>query len=248
MRKSLILSAALVLSQAGITHAQTADDVIEKHLAAMGGRAALGKLTSRTVNAVITLSTPGGDVSGSLESYNKVPNKARTVIKIDLSSFGVGQVLQDQRFNGTTGYAIDTLNGNREMTGDQLEIARSSRFPSPLLNYKDSETQVELLGKEQTGSREAYVLRVIPKTGPASRMFFDAENYLLVKTVLKINIPQLGQDVDQTVEYSDYRDVDGVKVPYRMRSVNAVQTLTIVASKVEHNADIDERSFSKPAE
>jgi hypothetical protein len=33
-----------------------------------------------------------------------------------------------------------------------------------------------------------------------------------------------------------------------MRSVNAVQTLTIVASKVEHNADIDERSFSKPAE
>ena len=107
---------------------------------------------------------------------------------------------------------------------------------------------MELLGKEQTGGREAYVPRFTPKAGPAARMFIDAENYLLVKTVVRVNIPQLGQEIDQSVELSDYRDVDGVKVPYLTRSINAVQTLTIATSKVEHNTNIDDRSFSKPAE
>ncbi len=65
----------------------------------------------------------------------------------------------------------------------------------------------------------------------------DAETYLLVKSVVTVNVPQLGT-IEQTVELSDYRDVDGVKVPYRMRSVNQVQAVTITFEKVEHNKAI----------
>jgi outer membrane lipoprotein-sorting protein len=107
---------------------------------------------------------------------------------------------------------------------------------------------VELLGKEKVGDRDAYVLRFTPKTGPASRQFMDAETYLLVKSVVTANVPQLGTDIEQTVEMSDYRDVDGVKVPYRTRSINQVQSLTITFTKVEHNTPIDDRSFAKPAQ
>jgi zinc protease len=250
MRKPLALLAltALLVVSASRALAQTADEVVERSLTAIGGRAALGKLTSRTTTGTISVSTQGGDLTGTIELYNKPPNKVRTVVKIDASAFGLGQILQDQRFDGTAGYTLDSLNGNRDITGDQVEIMRSSTFPTPLINYKDTGARVELLGKEKVGDRDAYVLRFTPKTGPPSRMFMDAETYLLVKSVVTLNVPQLGTDVEQTVELSDYREVDGVKVPYRTRSINQLQTLTIVFTKVEHNTPIDERIFAKPAQ
>ncbi len=249
MRTSLIVSAmtALLVLPGAVARAQTADEVVEKALTAMGGRAALGKLTTRVSTGTITVSTPGGDVTGTVETYNKAPNKSRSLVKIDLATFGLGQVTQDQRFDGATGYAIDSLNGNRDITGDQLEVMRSTIFPTPLLGYKEAGARVELLGPEKAGDRDAYVLRFTPKTGPASRMFIDAANSMLLKTVITLNVPQLGTDLEQTVELSDYRDVDGVKLPFRIRSVNQVQSLTIAFTKIEQNTPIDESMFKKPA-
>jgi outer membrane lipoprotein-sorting protein len=247
-RLLLLTVAALIVLPASRAHAQTADEVVEKYLTALGGRATLGKLTTRTATGTISVTTPAGDLTGTVELYNKAPNKVRTVVKIDASSLGVGQILQDQRFDGTAGYAIDSLNGNRDLTGDQAEIMRSSTFPTPFLRYKEEGAGVELLGKEKVGDKDAYVLRFTPKTGPPSRQFMDAETYLLVKSVVTVNVPQLGTSLEQTVEMSDYRDVDGVKVPYRTRSVNQVQSLTITFAKVEHNKAIDDSSFAKPAQ
>jgi outer membrane lipoprotein-sorting protein len=247
-RLLLLTMAALIVLPAARARAQTADDVVEKYLTAIGGRAVLGKLTSRTATGTISVSTPGGDLTGTIELSNKAPNKSRTVIKIDASAFGIGQILQDQRFDGTAGYAIDSLNGNREITGDQLEVMRGGTFPSPLFQYKEAGARVELIGKEKAGDKDVYVLRFTPKTGPASRMFVDAETSLVVKTVVTLNVPQLGTDVEQTIELSDYRDVAGMKVPYRVRSVNQIQSVTITLTKVEDNVAIDDRVFSKPAQ
>src|SRR5215208_3995107 len=113
-----LVAAALVLSWASVASAQTADDIIEKFLAAIGGRAALGKLTSRTTAGTMTLSTPAGEVSGPIEILNQQPNKSRTLIKMDLTSLGAGPMVVDQRFDGTTGYVVDSLRGNRDITGN----------------------------------------------------------------------------------------------------------------------------------
>jgi hypothetical protein len=240
-----ILAAAAVC-RAEAAYSQSADDIVEKHLAAMGGRAALEKITSRVTTGVLSASTPGGDLSGSIEVYNKAPNKSRTLVKIDASQFGLGQIVQDQRFNGTSGYALDSLNGNREITGDQLEVARTNTFPSPLLKYKDAGSTLELLGREKAGDRDVYVLRLAPKTGPSARMFIDAETYLLAKTIMTVNVPQVGGDVEQTLVVADYRDVDGVKVAYQVRSSNQLQTISVTITKVEQNIAVDDQMFSKP--
>ncbi len=92
-----LLAVAMVLACARIASAQTADDVIEKHLAA------IAKLTSRSLAGTMTLSTPAGDVSGTIEIMNQQPNKVRTLTKLDLSSQGGGPVVIDQRFDGTSG-------------------------------------------------------------------------------------------------------------------------------------------------
>lgn len=250
MKKLLLLlgSVVLIVSQALPVEAQTADEVIERHLAASGGRAALTKIVSRVATGTISLTTPVGDVTGSIELYGKAPNKSRTLIKVDLSNAGLGQVVQDQRFDGIAGYAIDSLNGNRDITGDQLEIAKTGRFPSPFLDYKSAGLKVELIGKEKIGANDAYVLRLTPSAGPTSRVYFDAQTYLIVRTVISFNVPQLGADVEQTVDTSDYRDVDGVKVAFQALSVNQLQTVTITFTKVEQNTPIDDAMFSKPAQ
>jgi outer membrane lipoprotein-sorting protein len=230
-----------------LASAQTADEVVEKSLTALGGRAAFAKVKSQSASGTITLATPGGEVTGTIELLNAAPNKVRSLVKVDLSALGAGQLILDQRFNGTSGYALDTLQGNHEITGNQLDNMRNGSFPHPFLNYKEMGTAVQLGGKEKVGDRDAYVLVFEPTSGSVVRQFVDAETYLPVKAVVKIDVPQLGQQVEQTVETSDYRDVDGVKLPFRLQATSSVQNYTIVITKVEHNVAIDETLFSKPA-
>ena len=145
-RRLLLLT--LFLGCVQLAAAQTADEIIEKHLAALGGRTALNNLKSRSSKGTITVSTPVGEITGPIEILNQVPNKSRTFIQLDLSGLGLGKVIQDQRFDGTSGYVVDTIQGNRDITGDQLEAMRNAQFPSPLLNYKEMGATVELAGKE----------------------------------------------------------------------------------------------------
>src|SRR5215470_14257934 len=96
----LIVVIGLLGALAETVTAQTADEIVEKSLAAAGGRAALGKLKSRHVTGTVAFSTPAGDLPGTVETFNEAPNKSRTLMKLDLSAAGMGLVSLDQRFNG----------------------------------------------------------------------------------------------------------------------------------------------------
>jgi hypothetical protein len=224
----------------------TADEVVEKSVAALGGRAAHKKLTSRSMAGTITLSTPAGEIAGTIEVQNATPNKVRTVINADLSAFGAGQLVVDQRFDGDAGYVLDSLQGNREITGGMLDNFRNNSFPHVFLTYKDLGIAATLGAREKVGDREVHVVIFDPTSGPLVRHYIDAETYLPAKTVVTIEIPQLGRDVEQSTEFLDYREVDGVKTPFRIRSSSSVQSFTVTISKLEHNVKIDDALFVKP--
>ena len=228
--------------------AQSADEIIEKHLAATGGRAALSKVTSRVSNGTITVTTPIGDLKGTIELYQKKPNKTRTLIKLDATALGGGQIVSDQRFDGALGYVIDSFQGNRDITGDQLDAMKSGGFPTPFLNYKESGMTAALGNREKVDTRDVYVIQLTPKAGPGVKTFFDAENFMLVRTILTITVPQLGGPIEQVVDFSDFRDVDGIKIPYVTKSSNPVQTVLATVTEVKQNTDIDDSSFVKPAQ
>lgn len=240
-----LATVGVLLCFAHTAAAQTADEIIEKHLAAIGGRAALGKLTSRSMAGTITLSTPGGELSGPFEILSQAPNKSRTLITLDLTALGAGKMIFDERFDGTTGYVIDTLQGNRDITGNQLENLKNEVFPTPFLDYKARGATVELGGKEKVGDRDAYLLTLRSKTGPATRRYIDAESYLEVRVVSMVSAPQVG-DFEQTMDFLDQRDVDGLKIPFQVRGTSSFQTFTVNIAKVEHGLTIDQSVFSKP--
>jgi outer membrane lipoprotein-sorting protein len=240
------LLALCVLTAAVAASAQTADEVIEKSLAALGGRPALGKLTSRSTTGTMTVSTPGGDIVGTIEVLSQVPNKTRTLLNLDLTPVGGQSLVVDNRFDGTSGYAMDTMRGNSDMPASQVANLRNATFPTPLLDYKERGSKVELAGKEKLADRDVYALTITPTSGPVIHLLIDAQSYLPAKTTVTLDMPELGS-VEQSIEFSDYRDVDGVKVPFRLKGSSAVQTFTVVITKVEHNVKIDPALFVKPA-
>ena len=236
----------LVLAVAPAASAQTADEVIEKSITALGGRAAHAKMKSRMTTGTIVVSTPAGDINGTIEVLNAAPNKARTLIKADLSALGAGALVVDQRFDGSSGYVLDSLQGDRDMPASQVDGLKNSSFPHPFLNYKDLGTSAKVTGKEKVGDRDAFVVLFDPTSGPEVRQFIDAETYLPIKMVMKVDVPQLGQEIEQTTEFLDFKDVDGIKIPFRLKASSSVQNLTITVSKVEHNVTVDESLFAKP--
>jgi hypothetical protein len=246
LRSLVVASVMVAWPQPG--WAQTADEVIERSLTAMGGRAAFAKVKSRSTIGTVTLSTPGGDVSGSVEVLNAVPNKSRSLIQIDLTSLGAGPYVLDTRFDGASGYVLDNLQGDREISGNQLDNLRNSAFPHTFLTYKEAGIAVQLSGKEKVGDRDAFLLVLEPASGSVVRQYIDAETHQVIKTVVKVEVPQLGREVEQTTEYADYREVDGLKIPFRLTATSSVQNYTIIVTKVEHNVSVDEKLFSKPTQ
>ena len=244
LRRILVASLLVVSARAAL--AQTAEEIVEKAITAAGGRAAFAKLKSRLTTGTITLSTPAGDISGTVEILNAAPNKSRSLIKADLSALGAGMFVLDQRFNGTSGYVLDSLQGNHEMTGNQLDNTRNNAFPNVFLNYKELGAFVQLVGKEKVGERDAYVITLEPTTGSVVRQYVDAQTYLPIKMSVKVEVPQLGQQVEQTTEFFDFQVVDGVKLPFQLRATSSIQNYTITITKVEHNVQVDETLFSKP--
>jgi len=239
----VVVVMTLACARTGLS--QTADEIVEKYLAAIGGRAALTKITSRVVRGSIVLTSPVGDLAGTVEMYSKAPNKNRTLVVVDVP--GIGQVVDDQRFDGTAGYVTNSLVGNREVMGDALAAVRNSVFPSPFLNYKESGATLTLAGVEKVGGKDSYVIRAVPKTGPAVRVFFDQESFMLVKTVTTVNAPQAGGDVEQVVEFSDFKEVDGIKVSHTTKTTTPGQTIVATVKDVKHNVAIEDSTFARPA-
>jgi len=240
-----LLVAALVFTGTAAS-AQSVDEIIEKSLTAIGGRAALGKLTNRSMTGKMAISTENGDIAGTIEAVNQAPNKMRRVITLDLSALGAGSATIEQRFDGTTGWVMDSMRGDSSLSGSQLENLKNSVFPSPLLDYKARGTKILLGGKEKLADRDVYALSVTPTTGPVTRLFVDAQSYLPVRVVVTLEIPELGPQ-EQTTDFSDFRDVDGVKVPFLIKGSSAVQTFTITLTSVEHNVKVEPSMFVKPA-
>jgi outer membrane lipoprotein-sorting protein len=226
--------------------AQTVDEIVEKAVVASGGREALAKVTSRATTGTMSITTPGGDIAGTIAVLNQAPNKMHTVVTLDLSTLGGGAMTVEQRFDGTDGWMTNSMQGEAAVTASQLDTWRNTIFPSPFLDYKARGTKIELTGKDKVAEKDAYALLMTPAKGPTTRVWIDATTLLPVKSVTTVETAETGP-LEHTVVLSDFREVDGLKVPFKMVGSSAIQTFTIVVTKVEHNVEVDPARFAKPA-
>jgi len=215
----------------------TVDQIVEKHVQAVGGKAAMEKLTSRVMKG--TLELPAMGFSGPTETYAKAPNKFGNRSTLT----GVGEIAQG--FDGTTGWQQNPMVGLRTLSGAELAfIKRAAEFNSDL-KFKELYPKAVVKGKQKLGERDVYLVEATPAEGSPEQLYYDVQTGLLARRDFVIDSPQ-GQLPTETY-LEDYKEVDGVKIPFTIRQTNPAYALTIKYTEVKHNVPIDDAKFNKPA-
>src|SRR5262245_54895193 len=176
---AVAVMAAPVLAQTPAP-APTVDEIVAKHVQALGGAAKLKSIQTKVITAK---ASGGGGPEFPILIVQKRPDKVR----LEVSFQGLTQVLA---YDGQVGWSINPFQGKKDaerMGEDQLKnIQDQSDFDgSYLVDYKEKGHKVELLGKEPIEGTDAYKLRVTLKNGNVTTIYLDAEEYLEIKNESK---------------------------------------------------------------
>jgi outer membrane lipoprotein-sorting protein len=234
-RVSVTLVTAALLCLAGVRAdaTQSIDQVIQKNIDAKGGLTRLKAI--QTIKQTATLSMQGAEFA--ITMYSKRPNYVRQEMSVN------GQLV----VNGFDGLSPWILNPNVApraivVTGPQAEqIRQQSNFDSQLMDYKALGLTAAMNGFEMMGGRRVVHVRLTSPDGHRSDVYLDGETYLDAKVSTQNNQLRLDQ------EMSDYRDQDGIKVPFLIRTLtNGVVQSELKVQKVEFNVKLDDALFKVP--
>lgn len=213
------------------------DELIGKHVAAMGGREALEKVTSLVMTGTFEL--PAMGASGSITIYQKAPNKRLAVINID----GFGEIFQG--FDGERGFSVSPM-GSIDMTGQMLEDARRDAAMHPELRLKELYPKIEVKGKGKAGERDAWIVVMTPEKGKPVTAWFDAETFVMLKNSA-VRITDQGEAEIES-EFGDFREVPGtgIKAPHLIKQKMPFGEIILRITEIKPNAEIPDSKFAKP--
>jgi photosynthetic reaction center cytochrome c subunit len=211
-----------------------ADQIVSRYIGALGGADALNKISSRVEKGTVT--TFGGR-QFAIEVFAKAPAKRLTVMHLPSGD-------SVDAFDGQQGW-VGALNKElRQMSGSDVDAARfDTDFYLPL-RFRQHFSELQPLQRETMGDREAYVLLGIRPEQPAVKLYFDSSSGLLVR-VLRFAETPLGRNPTQ-IDYADYRETGGVRIPYRWTIARPAGQFTIQIERVEQNVPIEDSKFAKP--
>lgn len=182
------------------------DEVVAKNLAAKGGVEKLRAVN--TVRSTGRIKTPRGTLA--VTNWAKRPNKTRREIAME----GQTQVLA---FDGKVLWGINPLISSepRPITGPAAERTRQDveDFDSVLLDYKEKGYKVELLPVE--GVHKGPRLKVTKTNGTVQEIQLDPDTFLEER--ITMSVTQEGKTGVVMTEFSNYRQVDGLMVPFTIR-------------------------------
>jgi hypothetical protein len=219
------------------TRLPLADEVLDKYVEALGGKAAFEKFSSRVLKGAFEL--PAMGITSGAEIYAKAPNK--WLLSIDIPGFGLVQ----QGYDGTSGWAQDPQTGLRDLSGGELEaLKRTAEFNQPL-KLKALFPKIEVKEQSKVGDRDVYVLEATPAQGSPEKLYFDTQTHLLVRADVEAEGPQ-GKTAFE-ISFEDYKEVDGIKLAHTVRRSSPVMSFAIKLQEVKHNVPIEDTKFQKPA-
>jgi hypothetical protein len=208
----------------------SADEIFAKFTAAIGGQAAVDKLTTRQAQIAVT---PLTGQPFTAQTVSKAPNKFLNV-----------QGSQSLGFDGTHGWQRQG-NQTRELAGRELEMTAAEAPFYRDLDPKKAYGQAVVRGRARVNGHDCWLVQArIPDNRGQDRLYYDVDSGLLVRRVAVT--PTLYGPLAQTTDYDDYQEVNGVKVA---TAVKRYQGQNVYSGKVEvsFNAPVDDSKFAAPA-
>jgi len=214
----------------------TADDILNKYINAIGGTAAIDKIKTRVMKGSVV--TANGQTI-SYEIHQTAPNKAYEL-------FTTQRGAMERAVNGETGWEKNQQ-GVHELVGQQLADLKLSMQLFRNIKLKEQFTRLRFGGRDKVGDRDAYVLNAGTADNRRERLYFDAENGLLLRRVT-FTQTIIGV-IPEQIDFDDYRDVEGIKLPFtiRLSSVDPGNPIsTRKFDEIKLNAPIDDSKFNMP--
>ena len=214
----------------------TVDQVLDKFVQAIGGKAAFERLHNRELKGVQIVA---GGTEIPVEGYQEAPNKIVMIGTVP----NQGVIITG--YNGSVGWTKNAR-GQRELTGATLEqVKRSADFYGNL-RLKETHPDLRVVGRSKIDDHDVYVLQSKVSDTRTERYYFDAQTGLLLR-IQGITQTLLARIPDQT-DFEDYRDVDGVKLPFTIRqsSIDPRSDWTRKYTEIKHNVTLDESKFNPP--
>ncbi len=238
MRKilSILLSFSFV-----VLHAQTADDVISKFTAAIGGVDAYNNI--KLLKLTGTVATQGMDLPITIQIINN--HAVRTDVEIAamntsiIRAYKEGKAWQQNPFAGSP--TPTALAG-----ADLYDLKMQSMLVPPLADYKHRGSQAELLGQEDVNGVKTFKIKLSNKEELAPTTYYiNASDYSLVKSITSREIQ--GQTKDVETWYSDVKQVNGAKMSMtHTQKLDGQEFQTVKFTTAETDKPIDEKVFDMP--
>jgi outer membrane lipoprotein-sorting protein len=221
--------------------AQTADEIVEKHLQAMGGKDKLKALQSERISGKMVMGQ-GMEAPFTLELSR--PNKMR----MEFTFQGMTGV---QAFDGKTGWSVMPFMGKTDpeaMPEEEVKkMQEQGEMDGLFLDYKEHGRTIELVGKEELEGTPVYKLKVTQKSGDVVYAYIDAEQFLQLKQTGKTKIR--GQEIESETTFGDFKKVDGLVFPHSIEQKAAGMPggMVMTVSKIELNPSVTDSRFTMPA-
>lgn len=214
---------------------ETIDQVIDAYLQALGGRAAVEKVTSRVMRGTIT--NRAGEAAPIL-----VEEKAPAMVRRVVVSRPSASVFAS---DGTTSWQQE--GGNTWAVTNAFELLEGSRFAELMLPLQMKERYQNLQAARYAKLDGRDMIIVNGRSAPtvAEQFYFDRQSGLLARRVVSTRTA-FGVLPEQ-IDYSDYRVVNGVKVPFEVRRATWESVSTAKFADVKINVPVDNARFAKPA-
>jgi hypothetical protein len=204
------------------------------------------KVGSEKISKWQTMIITGKTIAGGGEYPFTVTIKRPDKVRITAEVQGMKMI---QVFDGTSGWSVLPWTGSTDpqaMTEDQAKSLKDqAEIEGTLYNWEKKGHKVELTGKEDMEGTSAYKIKVIKANGNIETLFMDTENFVILKqaTIMKIQ----GNETESESLFSDFREVEGVMMPFNTISKYKEQVVSNVSfEKVEVNKEVADTEFAKP--
>ena len=233
------LAGLLVISGTGL-YAQTADEVVNKYINAVGGSALLSSIKSVIMEG--ELAAGGMTLASKLYLVNGKAFKSE--ISAPDQSFTITECVTTEG-----GWTVNPLAGVTEaqpMPEDRVKLAQGELdIGGRLFKYKEKGSTIELAGNENVNGVNAIKLKLKDKDAKEVIYLFDPNTYYIIRSESTTTGPN-GQELNVVTNYSNYKKTDIGYVVAFTRVRNAGQEYTNNISKIEFNKDIDPKVFEMP--
>lgn len=233
LTKTALFLVALLFA-AFITNAQTADEIINKHLDAIGGKETLQKIKSVHIESQMEM------MGNELSSVTTVLDGKGFRSESDFNGQKMIQVYTDK-----DGWTVNPMTGSttpQPMSEDQYKAGHEQIYIISFLNYADRGVKAELDGREMVGNVNTYKVKLTNKDSSSTTYYFDPSNYYIVQ--LTKTVEMMGQPADLKVAFSDFKKTDsGWVMPQQIDTDFGQFAMTAKIKKVDVNVPVDESIF-----